>query len=464
MNTPPQKTPDDLTTLTIAQAGLLLRDGQISPVEFTRAHLARIEHLEPTLNAFITRTADLAISHAQAAERDIMQGAYRGPLHGIPLGLKDLFETRGVRTTAGSKFFENYVPTSDSQVVRRLVDAAGMIPLGKLNMHEWAFGATNLNYFYGACNNPWDVSRISGGSSGGSGVALAAGMVMGAMGSDTRGSIRIPASFCGVTGLKPTYGRVSLRGVIPLSWSLDHAGPMARTAYDVALMLDALAGYDSADPLSVDYAVDNYAAKCAGEIRGWVVGVPDDDTLAMATPEIGAAVRAAANVLAEHGVELREVELKSILERGTAASRFILGGDAAAFHRERLRDQPESFSPDVRARFTSDSERSMAEYATARHTARMVKREIDQLFHELCLLVLPTTTVIAPRRQDEAEMAVMLNSTLFTSSFNIAGVPALSVPCGFSSAGMPIGMQIVAPAWREDEALRAGHVYQQSTD
>jgi len=262
----------ELTALTLTEAAILIEQRKISPLELTRAHLERIERVNPMLNCFITITPEAALTSAKEAEEAILHGDYRGMLHGIPLALKDIFETRGVRTTAGSKFLANYLPDADSTVVEKL-RAAGAVFLGKLNMHEWAMRTSNNNPHYGACKNPWNLNRIPGGSSGGSGAALAAELCMGSLGTDTGGSVRVPAALCSVVGLKPSYGRVSTRGVIPLSWNLDHVGPMARCVRDVAVLLQAIAGYDASDPYSINVPADDYLAYLEAGIQGWHVAL-----------------------------------------------------------------------------------------------------------------------------------------------------------------------------------------------
>ncbi|MBI3733162.1 MAG: amidase, partial [Chloroflexi bacterium] len=293
----------ELTSLTLSEASDLIARGSLSPVALTQAHLDRIARLNPSLNCFITLTADAALEQARIAEIEIRQGHTRGALHGIPLALKDLYETQGVRTTAGSSFLANSVPASDGAVVAKL-NASGAVMLGKLSMHEWALGVTNNNPHFGPCHNPWGLEHVPGGSSGGSGAALAAELCLGSLGSDTGGSIRIPASLCGIVGLKPTTGRVSLRGVVPLSWNLDHAGPMARRVRDVAMLLQAIAGYDPQDPYSANVETGDYsgeselhAAKAleAG-VRGWRVALATGDTFDDADPEVLSAVREAAKV------------------------------------------------------------------------------------------------------------------------------------------------------------------------
>ncbi|HMO58500.1 MAG TPA: amidase, partial [Roseiflexaceae bacterium] len=302
-----------LTELSIAEAAAALAAQTISPVELVRSHLDRIAQIDGLLNSVITLTANAALEEAHGAAAAIAAGKYRGALHGIPIALKDLYETRGVRTTAGTRFLREYVPTADCEPVARLRDA-GAISLAKLNMHEWALGITNENPHYGAVANPWDPARISGGSSGGSAAAVAAQLCMAALGSDTGGSIRIPAALCGIVGLKPTFGRISVRGVIPLSWNLDHVGPMTRSVEDAAIMLSALAGYDPRDPWSVNMPVDDYLAELGAGVRGMRIGLAIDSHFGDADAPILAAVQAAADRLQELGAELHTIDLGDAAE------------------------------------------------------------------------------------------------------------------------------------------------------
>ena len=335
----------ELTELTITEAAEMIERRELSPVELTESHLTRIERVDPQLNCFITLTAQLALDEARRAEEIIGQGTYLGPLHGIPLAVKDLYETAGVRTTAGSTFFADYVPEGDCIAVQKL-KTAGAINLGKLNMHEIALGVTNNNPHYGACRNPWQLARAPGGSSGGSGAALAAGLCMGSLGTDTGGSIRIPASLCGVVGFKPTYGRVSTRGVIPLSWNLDHAGPMARGVRDAALLLQAIAGYDPEDPYSVDLPVEDTIGGLADGVRGWRVALAVDDFFQRADDDVLEATDEAAKTFASLGAQVSEVE---VADGRTAAlaNGLMTTSDAATFHHEWLETQPEGFGADV---------------------------------------------------------------------------------------------------------------------
>ena len=460
---------EELTQLTLVEAAAAVRQRRVSPLELTQAHLARIERLDGRLNSFITLTAEAALQRARQAEAEAqrgetLEGRPPGPLHGVPLALKDLYETQGVRTTAGSKFFAEYIPEQDAAAVEKL-KAAGAVLLGKLNMHEIALGVTNVNPHYGACHNPWDLARVSGGSSGGSGAALATGLCMGCLGTDTGGSIRIPSSLCGVVGLKPTYGRVSLRGVIPLSWNLDHAGPMARRVQDAALILQVIAGYDPLDPGCADHPVDDYLSVIASGpagLSGWRIALAEDDFYARTDDEIARAVRQAAQVFEQLGAQVEAVPFPGAHEAALANGGMTVS-DAAAFHAERLANQPEDFGEDVRQRLQSGASYSLQDYIQARRTQVRLRRQFEQFFERYDLLLTPTTAVPAPLIEgpNAVEQARLL--TRYTAPFNLTGLPALSLPCGFTQSGLPIGLQIIARPWGEARLLQAAHAYEQST-
>ena len=446
----------------IHETARLIARGEISPVELTQACLERIDALDPLLNCFITVTAEAALSGARQAEQEIQSGAYRGLLHGIPLALKDLYETRGVRTTAGTTFFANYIPDSDAAPVEKLA-ATGAVFLGKLNLHEIALGVTNVNPHYGPCRNPWDTQRISGGSSGGSAVALAAGLCLGSLGTDTGGSIRIPASLCGIVGLKPTFGRVTRRGVIPLSWNLDHVGPMARCVRDTALLLQVIAGYDPDDPWSSDVPVEDYLAGLEAGVGGWRVALASGEFFERSDGEVLAAVRQAARIFEGLGARVEEVDL-STARLAAQANGLMTPADAAAFHRERLEDHPEGFGEDIRQRLQTGAAFTATEYSLARRTQTEARREFETLLSAFDILLTPTTPVAAPLIEgpDAIEQARLL--TRYTAPFNLTGLPAISLPCGFTASGLPIGLQIVARPWAEAAVLRAAYAYEQATD
>lgn len=452
----------ELTALSIVEAAGLLRRREISAFELVEAHLELIQEINPRLNCFITLTGETALDCARQVDQEIRQGAYRGPLHGIPLALKDLYETRGVRTTAGSKFFTGYIPEQDACVVQKL-HAAGAVLLGKLNMHEIALGVTNANPHFGPCRNPWSVERITGGSSGGSASALAAGLCLGSLGSDTGGSIRIPASLCGVVGLKPTFGRVSLRGVMPLSCNLDHAGPLGRSVSDVALLLQAIAGYDADDPVSVDVPAGETLGRLEAGVRGWRVALATGDYFNQADAEVLESVRAAAGVFEQLGARVTPVELEQARQAAQANGLMVIS-DAAAMHRERLQTRPQDFGEDVRQRLQRGSAYTSTEYSLVRRTQSVLRREFEKFFSQYDLLLTPTTPVAALELQnlDAVEQAPRL--TRFTAPFNLTGLPALSLPCGFTAEGLPVGLQIVSRPWAEAEILRAAYAYEQATD
>lgn len=452
----------ELNDLTLTEAAILIQNGEISSPELTKACLDRIASIDKHLNCFITLTEQTAMQAAHNAQAEIQQGHYRGPLHGIPIALKDLYETSGVRTTAGSKFFKENVPTQDAFVVEKLKEK-GAILLGKLNMHEIALGVTNVNPHFGACHNPWDLERISGGSSGGSAAALAAGLCLGSLGSDTGGSIRIPASLCGIVGLKPTYGRVSLRGVIPLSWNLDHPGPMARCVRDTALLLQQIAGYDPDDPYSIDIPLDQYLDNIEQGVRGWRVALASDEFFNRADPEVLQALQQAAIVFEGLGAKMSQVEFPGAREAAQANS-LMTPSDAAAFHQERLGNAPEDFGADVRQRLQTGVAYTSSEYILARHTQTLMRREFAAFFNDFDILLTPATAITAPMIEgpDAVEQARRL--TRFTAPFNLAGLPAISLPCGFSEQGLPIGLQIIAAHWAEARLLQAAYAYEQATD
>jgi aspartyl-tRNA(Asn)/glutamyl-tRNA(Gln) amidotransferase subunit A len=456
--------PSELHELSIAAAARQLASRDLSPVELTQACLARIEAVEPRVKAFVTIVAEQALTAARQAEGEIQQGRYRGPLHGIPVALKDLYDTAGIATTSSSRQREHYVPASDATVTTRLAEA-GTILLGKTTTHEFAYGVVTP-----PTSNPWNLDHIPGGSSGGSGAALAAGECLGATGSDTGGSIRIPSAFCGVTGIKPTFGRVSKFGVSPLSYSLDHAGPMARTVRDCALLLGIMAGYDPRDRCSVQRDVPDYTAELDGGVQGLRFGVPTDYYFAGADPEVKAAVETAIQLLAAQGAEIMEVKVP-YLELSSAIAWPIVFGEASGIHQGTLRATPELFEPDVRALLEVGEFISATTYVKAQRARGLLARGMQDTFatHDLTALLAPTLPVTAARHGQLSynfgtEEPLISAATRLALPGNLTGLPALSVPCGFSSAGLPIGLQIIGRPFDEATVLRVGQSYEAATD
>jgi aspartyl-tRNA(Asn)/glutamyl-tRNA(Gln) amidotransferase subunit A len=459
----------ELAWTSVAELARMVGRKEVSPREVVQAHLERIAALDGTLRAFITVCADAALAEARAAEAALAAGRPVGPLHGVPVGLKDLFETRGVLTTAGSRILGGHVPTRDAAVVERL-RAVGAIVLGKLNMHEFAYGAEGWNEAFGDVRNPWDaaVPRIPGGSSSGSGAAVAAGLCPAALGSDTGGSIRIPASLCGITGLKPTYGRVSRGGVIPLAWSMDHVGPMARTAADCALLLQAIAGHDPADEATAAASVPDYAASLTGEVRGLRVGLLRGYFVESCLPEVVAAVDGAAKTLEGLGARV-EPALLPDAEHVAAAFFAVLGSESLAYHATWFRTRAHEYSADVRARLGRGAFVTGMQYVRAQQLRRRLRDGLAALFTRHDVLLAPTTPVPAPTIA-EREVALPggtrnLTAALIalTSVFSFAGFPVCSVPCGLVG-GLPVGMQVVGRPFDEATVLRAADAYQRTTD
>jgi aspartyl-tRNA(Asn)/glutamyl-tRNA(Gln) amidotransferase subunit A len=460
----------DLPWASIGELSRLIASKALSPVEVVRAHVERIAALDPRLHCFITVTADAALEAARAAEAELMAGGALGPLHGVPFALKDLFDTAGVRTTGGSRILADRVPAEDATVVRRL-RAAGAISLGKLTMHEFAYGPEGLNVHYGTARNPWDADhdRIAGGSSSGSGVAVAAGLAPMALGSDTGGSIRIPASLCGITGLKPTYGRVSRAGVLPLAWSMDHAGPMTRSAADAALVLRVLSGYDPADPTTSVLPVPDYAAALTGDITGLRVGVLRASFLDAAAPDVRAAVERAIETLTGLGARVDEVTLEH-MGAVAAGAMAVVAAEALAYHAEWVRTRPGDYQPDVIERLRTGAFVSGVHYVRGQQARALVRAEVDAALARRDVLLSPATPIPAPRVGEtdvpvgDGTVDVRTSLLRFTRPFNFSGHPACALPCGFTSGGLPVGLQIVGRPFDEATVLRAADAYQRATD
>jgi aspartyl-tRNA(Asn)/glutamyl-tRNA(Gln) amidotransferase subunit A len=440
---------DDLAWTSIDQLQNLLRRKQTSPVELTRICLDRIENLNGKLNAFVTVTAERALADAKTLESEARAGNWRGPLHGIPVGLKDLYDTAGVRTTACSKQWADRVPSEDAEAVRRLKNA-GAIVLGKLNMDEFAYNFTGETSSFGTSRNPWDVRRSPGGSSGGSAVAVAAGLCFAALGSDTGGSIRLPAALCGITGFKPTYGTVSTAGVAPLAWSLDHVGPMCRTARDAAIMFAALSGKPTREA-QID----------VGKLR---LGVPRAIFYDRLEPEVQQAVAAAIKQLGALTSGARDVVLPKLALSADVPGFLesylrIISAEAYTFHQQMLRDRPGGYDPSTRKNLEDGAAISAPEYIRARQEMDRVRAGMGAWFKDADLLITPAAPGVAfefgPRR------LVFLRNAAY---WNVFGVPAISIPCGYTPAGLPVGLQIIGPAGKDDTVLALAEAYQKATN
>ncbi len=459
----------DLTTLTVAELGDLIAGKSVSPVDVTDAFLDRISAHNDALNAFVTLNEEAAKAAAKAAEAEIMQGGVRGPLHGIPVAHKDLYATAGLKTTGGSKVLADNVPSTDATVVRRLSEA-GMIMLGKTNTHEFAYGPTSEVSMFGPVANPWDTGRISGGSSGGSGAAVAGGLIPIASGSDTGGSIRIPAACCGVTGLKPTYGRVSRAGILPLCWTMDHAGPLARTAMDAALFLQHIAGFDPLDEASSHAAVpDSYAGSLTGDIRGTKIGVARRYFFDGSQEEVVKLVDDALDVLRGLGAEVIDIDIPHI-ETAAAAALAIYIAEATAYHDDTLGERAHLYSEQVRTFLELGDQLLAKDYLHAQRYRTLLGREMAEVFQNVDLIATPSITMTATPIGEPnvliggAEEAVFGAILRNTEPFNLTGLPAVVTPCGFDADGMPASLQLVGPAFTEARVLNAAHAYQQATD
>lgn len=452
----------DLLQLGISDVLGQIRTRKLSPVELVRSYLERIEKLNPTLNVYLTVMAEGALAAAKAAEQAVMNGEALGPLHGVPVALKDNCDVAGVRMTAGTKFLRENVSGADSEVVARLQNA-GAIVLGKLHMHEWAIGATTRNPHFGPCRNPWDPQRIPGGYSGGSGAALAADMTLAAIGTDTGGSVRIPAALNGVSGLRPTVGRVSIRGVVPVSWTFDTVGPMARRVEDVAYLLQVMAGYDPAEPTSIDVPVPDYFVDLRTGVRNLRIGLLAGHFLTEPEPTVATAVQQATQVFASLGAQVEEVELIGAADMIDRMSELILT-DAAAFHRASMAERPGDFGQDVLTRLQRGAAVTGTQYALARQEQRRWQRYIEQVFSRYDLLLAPTCGMAAPPIEESDGVETTRRLTRFCYPLNLALVPVISIPCGFTPEGMPLSVQLAARHWQEALVLRAAWAYQQATD
>jgi len=442
----------------LQQIAKALREKTVSSVELASDSLRRIAALDPKLKAFITVTAELAKSQAQQADHELAGGKDRGPLHGIPIAVKDVFCTQGIRTTCGSKLFAGHIPEHDAAVVERL-RAAGAVIVGKTNMHELAYGVTSANPHFGTVRNPWDLERIAGGSSGGSGSAVAAGLVPMAMGSDTGGSIRIPASFCGTVGLKPSFGRVSRYGVLPLDFSLDHMGPLTRCVRDAALTLNVLAGFDPRDETCSRRSVEPYLPSEPVNIQGLRIGVPENFYFERISPSVADAVGHAVRLAEEAGAVVVSLRVPDIAQLNTIG-RIILLSEASATM-ERYLHRRSDFGPDVLSLLDQGRLLPATDYINAQRVRRLLQQEFQSVWTKVDCLFTPTTPTSAPKIGQstidlDGEEDVRIASTRLARGVNVLGLPALSLPCGFDEMELPIGLQIIGPSFREALILKVG--------
>jgi aspartyl-tRNA(Asn)/glutamyl-tRNA(Gln) amidotransferase subunit A len=450
---------DIVAGLTLAEASSRIKSGLVTSTELVNACLARIDVYNPKVNAFITVTREQALAQARTLDAEQRAGRLRGPLHGIPIGLKDNIDTAGVRTTAASAVFDDRVPSEDAEVARRLA-AAGAVVIGKTNLHEFAFGGTSATSYYGPVRNPWALERNPGGSSGGSAAAVATDLCYGALGTDTGGSIRTPASYCSVVGLKPTYGLVSIRGIIPLTLSLDHCGPMTRSVMDAAMILNVLAGYDRLDIASVEHGAEDYVAALKQPVNGLRIGIARAPFFDLLDADVANVIDEALRVLSTLTKSMTDTMLPSVRD-------ITLGGETYAYHEEMFGRMSGRYMIPTRRSLQNGANAKAAEYIRGRWRLELLRRTIDDAFRASDLVVLPTRrrtprTVDASIKREETD--VPRNPELEnTGAFNVYGIPAISVPCGFTSKGLPVGLMIAGPRFSEGKVLALAHAFEQAT-
>lgn len=449
----------DTAHMTITEAAGFIRRKKLSPVELITSLFERINKLEPVFNTYITLMKAQAIEAAQQAEKEIVAGAYKGALHGIPVSLKDVFYTKGTRTTGGTRIFRDFVPSHDATVVTRLKEA-GAIIVGKNNMNEFALGTTNINPHYGTVPNPWNRDHIPGGSSGGPAAAVAAGMALGAMGGDSGGSIRMPAAFNNLVGIKPTNGLISKYGVLTGTWTLDSSGPMTKTVEDNAILLQTVAGHDPLDRSTAKVPVPNYVRKMKrGDIKGIKIGVPKEYAFEISTQEVAEAVRKAISTLVDLGASVVEISLPTA-RYAVDAGAVISWSEMATSQEELIRNRRDEFGQDIIDILELASLHLATDYIKAQRARTLMIEEYDRAFQQVDVVVTPTSPVPPPRLDEEASLQVVL----LTRIANMTGEPAISVPCGFTSTGLPIGVHIQSKRFDEVTALIVAYAYQQATD
>ena len=459
----------ELPFLTASQLSKLIETKEVSPVEATEAYLDRIQQVDPNLNSYITVTGEQALEAARQAEQEIAAGRHRGPLHGVPLAVKDQFNTAGIRTTGGSSILKDNIPDEDATVISNL-KKAGAVMLGKLNMSEFAM-AEIYNHPYGTPRNPWDLERNPGTSSSGSGAATAASLCATSLGEDTGGSIRGPANFSGLVGLRPSHGRVSRYGVLGGSWSMDTVGPISRSVEDAAITIQAIAGYDPKDAYSWNVPVPDYRQALTGDIEGIKLGVVQErmDSPNL-DPEFRDTVAKAISVLGELGASSEDVSIPLAPNAG-ALTMSILSVEWSNLHRPLFEPNIDELDHNNKIRFLTGSVIPAQYYYKAQKIRAVLRQQILDALEKVDVLVLPTGPVTAPPvesvpgiQSKEHALTGLAGRISFTGPFNLAGTPALSVPCGFSAAGMPMGLQIVGRPFAEETVLRVAHAYEQATE
>ncbi|MGG1663348.1 amidase [Brevibacillus sp. NRS-1366] len=454
----------DYGQISVSELASMIESKEISPVEVTESILSRIEKTDARINSYITVTSKEAKEQARAAEAAIKSGNYLGPLHGIPISLKDNIHTESIRTTNGAKIDADQIPNFDATITARL-KAAGAVITGKVNMHEYAASVTTNNPHYGPTRNPWDLERIAGGSSGGSAAAVSANQCMASIGTDTGGSIRIPASLRGVVGLKPTYGLISKYGVTPLSLSLDHAGPITKTVRDAAVVLHVLAEFDPNDPDSREVSSEDYTLMLNSDLKGTRIGLPRNYYFENIDPEVKQCVESAIQDLKRIGCIIEEIELPNSRHSLTVTS-TIAGVEAAVFHEENIKNRPSDFGFDVITWFQHTEKILASQYVKAQQNRNLIKNDFAQAFAKVDIICTPTLPTTAPKigqeviQYEDFEESVVDSMLRLNCPANVAGIPAITVPCGFSSNGLPIGLQIMGAPFKESKVLQVANAYE----
>lgn len=456
------KTIEELITYDIQKVSQLIKEKKISPVELAKQLLERIEKIDPLINSFITVDPADVIEQAEIAEKEIDAGAYRGPLHGIPLGLKDLIYTKNIKTTMGSEIYQDFLPEYNATVVDKLKEA-GAIIIGKLNTHQFAYGPTGDRSFSGPVRNPYNIERMTGGSSSGSAAAVAACLCYGSLGTDTGGSIRVPASFCGVVGMKPTSGLISKQGVYPLSWTLDHIGPLTRTVMDNAILLNALAGHDPSDPASISRPKEDFSRNIGKGIKGIKIGLPTKFYFEDMNEDVRTVIDKTLKILRNMGASTFPVELPNI-EKFSEAHKVILRSEAYTVHEQNLNNYPNKWDDEVKERLYTALETKGYEYAQALQVRELAKAEFNQVLDDVDVIITPTLPILPPKIDERhvniekyVGQHIRWSIIKLTAPTNLNGFPSLSIPCGFSSDGMPVGIQLIGKEFDEAALYKIGH-------